>query len=67
MGNQESVVGMSGGPILGYRMRGDGHSEYEVVAIQSQWNGIDRIIACPVTVALEEIRAAIRANQELDD
>ncbi len=67
MGNQKSADGMSGGPIFGYRMGSDGRSQYEVVAIQSQWNGIERIIACPVTVALAEIRATIRAELELDE
>lgn len=66
MGNQRSVVGMSGGPILGYRMGNDGRSQYELVAIQSQWNGVDRILACPAAVALAEARAAIRSEQVND-
>ena len=68
MGNQISVMGMSGGPIFGYRMGNDGNSQYEVVAIQSQWNQADRrIIACPVTVALAEVRNAILAKHKYDD
>ncbi|HMO85155.1 MAG TPA: hypothetical protein PKC18_09580 [Lacipirellulaceae bacterium] len=65
MGTQKSVEGMSGGPVFGYLQGKDGWSQYEVVAIQSQWNGIDkRIIACPVVVALERVRASIRAQQD---
>jgi hypothetical protein len=67
MGNQTSIQGMSGGPILGYRMGANGHSEYELVAIQSQWNGVERIIGCPISVAMAEVRATLRENELLDE
>jgi len=65
MGNQKSVLGMSGGPVFGYLRGDDGHSQYEVVAIQSQWNGSDkRILACPVIIALNRVRATILAQHD---
>jgi hypothetical protein len=67
MGDQKNVLGMSGGPILGYLMGKDGKSQYEVVAIQSQWSEKGRVIACPVTVALDEIRRAIEEEDSYTD
>jgi hypothetical protein len=45
----------------------DGKSQYEVVAIQSQWSEKGRVIACPVTVALDEIRRAIEEEDSYTD
>ena len=58
MGNQKSIVGMSGGPIFGYRKRED-EIEYEIVAIQSTWNERDTIHGCPLNVVFALINAAL--------
>jgi len=55
MGDQKSIVGLSGGPIFGYR---DG-SQYEVVAIQSMWNKVDTIYGCPLDVVFRVIAASL--------
>ena len=66
MDDQTSMDGMSGGPIFGYRMGGDDYTQYEVVAIQSQWNGEKRILACPITLVMAKVRAVLRASSEPD-
>jgi hypothetical protein len=47
----ESIVGMSGGPIFGFRTLPDGSCQYWVVAIQSWWDPDTRTVyGCPVPI-----------------
>ena len=50
-----SIVGMSGGPILGFRKNADGQLAYWPVAIQSRWFRDSRIVigTCVAPVAAE--------------
>ena len=45
MGSQQSIVGMSGGPILGI-FREACETKYLLVALQSRWNEIDTVLGC---------------------
>lgn len=47
MGSQQSIVGMSGGPIFGFRESADGH-RYSIVALQSSWLHGRYVFGCPV-------------------
>jgi hypothetical protein len=67
-GNQQSILGMSGGPVFGYLAGADGNSAYEVVAIQSRCDDEKKsIAACSILVALERIRVKIRAGMSESD
>jgi hypothetical protein len=55
-----SIVGMSGGPIVGFKRNGE-NLDYWIVAIQSQWYKGPRIIlGCPIPVVLRILEAAVR-------
>ncbi len=47
----KSIVGMSGGPIFGFKAMPNGERRYWVVALQSWWDGDTRTIyGCPVPI-----------------
>ena len=47
----QSVKGMSGGPVFGFKRGEDSRLRYWVVAVQSGWSRSDRVIAaCPIKV-----------------
>lgn len=51
----QSVKGMSGGPIFGFRLGPDGKLHYWIVALQSMWNSEKRIVygcSLPVLASL---------------
>lgn len=54
----DSIVGMSGGPILGFRKNADGQFAYWPVAIQSRWLSDSRIVVgtfvAPIAAAIEQ-------------
>jgi hypothetical protein len=59
MGAQQSIKGMSGGPILGFYMHG-ADLKYHLVALQSQWSKDRQVVyGCPVA---EFMRRAVAAS-----
>ncbi|MGH7193449.1 MAG: hypothetical protein ACREJM_07930, partial [Candidatus Saccharimonadales bacterium] len=47
----ETIEGMSGGPIYGFRFDDRGNLRYHIVALQSSWLPKQRVIfACPFAV-----------------
>lgn len=62
----DSVDGMSGGLVLGLRIRGD-EARYWPLAIQSSWNRTERLVfACPIRDFAEQIAIEIdKVNTEL--
>jgi len=57
MQDQKSLVGMSGGPIVGF-YRDNGQSQYLLQAIQSSWNEQDTAYGCYLRDAAEVIHRA---------
>lgn len=56
----ESIVGMSGGPIYGFRKSESGQWAYHVVALQSRWREAERIVfGCPVPVFAESLHQTL--------
>jgi hypothetical protein len=56
--NPKNFVGMSGGPLLGFKQASNG-LDYWVIAIQSTWLEKDRVVfACPISVMLQEVANA---------
>jgi hypothetical protein len=55
-GNQKSIKGMSGGPILGF-FRENGESKYLLIALQSSWDGRRIAFACPMPVLMKVLEA----------
>jgi hypothetical protein len=54
----DNIKGMSGGPIFGFRIRGD-ELHYRIAAIQSRWWANSRIIlGCPVPIFSYTVCAA---------
>ncbi len=49
--NLNSIIGMSGGPIFGFKGGKDGRLRYWVIALQSEWLPLSRVTAaCPIAV-----------------
>jgi len=47
----KSIVGMSGGPIFGFKVYPNGELRYWVVALQSRWDPISKTVyGCPLSV-----------------
>ncbi len=63
----QSIVGMSGGPIIGWRRNSVGRRYYGLVAIQSRWWKESRILmACPVARYISALDYTIQeANARL--
>jgi hypothetical protein len=56
----KSIVGMSGGPVLGFRVCENEQLRYWIVGIQSRWLPDDRhILVSPMSTYLAEVRTAI--------
>lgn len=62
-GDQKSMVGMSGGPIIGFYREG-GESKYLLHAIQSRWNTKDTVYGCYVRDSMRVIMAAATAERD---
>jgi hypothetical protein len=65
------IVGMSGGPIYGFRRNEEGKLLYHVVALQSRWWNTSRtIFGCSLPYFAEEVHrrlgAAIEELQQLN-
>lgn len=59
-----SIVGMSGGPVIGFKRQSDG-LDYWVVAIQSKWLESKRITyGCPLPVVFQVLRAAVEEHEK---
>ena len=59
-----SIKGMSGGPIYGFRRGQDGGLYYHVVAIQSRWREKSRIVfGCSVPFVAEKMHEALSGGQ----
>jgi hypothetical protein len=57
----QNIVGVSGGPLVGWRRRSDGVMGYSVFAVQSRWWETDRIImACPLTRYIDALDYTIQ-------
>ncbi len=57
----KSIVGVSGGPIFGLYKMPDGMLSYVLVAVQSTWWPIQRVImACPITRLVDALHHAIQ-------
>lgn len=55
-----SIVGMSGGPIFGFKKNAAGQMEYWIVAVQSWWRRNQRItFGCPVKVFASIVEACL--------
>lgn len=55
-----TVVGMSGGPIFGFRYLPDGGLAYHLVALQSSWiKPTDVVMACPIPYFMNVFRQTI--------
>ena len=63
----ESIAGMSGGPIYGFRTLPDGRLVYHVVALQSRWRPKTRVVmGCSMPYFAEMLhQSMIQANEEL--
>ncbi len=58
------IKGMSGGPIYGFRKIADGRLAYHVVALQSRWLPVSRIIfGCSLPLFAEELYQVVHAQQ----
>lgn len=65
MGNQQSIFGMSGGPIVGWCKN---ESRYELVAVQSEWEQNNRrVCACLMSVAQSEAVNRLSSQNDLSD
>lgn len=65
-GDQNSIVGMSGGPIVGFYREG-GESKYLLHAIQSSWNEQDTVYGCYVQDSMRVVIAVAAAERELEE
>jgi len=55
-----SIVGMSGGPIVGLKKNGE-NLDYWIIAIQSQWYEKPRItLGCPLPLVLDVLQNAVK-------
>lgn len=63
-----SLIGMSGGPIYGFRRDSEGHWTYHVVALQSRWRPDSRILfGCSLRVFAESVHQLMEGYRgELD-
>ena len=65
-GNQESIKGMSGGPIFGFYREGP-DVKYLLEALQSEWDKVSIVYACPIKTmmtVLEKRLQEYQADQE---
>jgi hypothetical protein len=59
-----SIVGMSGGPIFGFRKSENGELQYWTVAVQSMWREKSRIIfGCPVRTFATLVEQLLQRHQ----
>jgi hypothetical protein len=68
----KNIVGMSGGPIFGFKTMPDGNRYYWVVALQSWWDPNSRTIyGCPVPIfaslIADWLTSIIEGNETADD
>lgn len=66
--SNQTVKGMSGGPIFGFRKRQDGSMLYHVVALQSWWDEKRRIIfGCSVPYFAEKLYEVLGLPRDIQD
>lgn len=58
------IVGMSGGPIYGFRQRQDGQWSYHVVALQSRWKDRRITFGCSVPLFAEAVHRFLAQNED---
>jgi hypothetical protein len=60
-----SIVGMSGGPIFGFKKGEDGLLRYWIVAVQSRWRESARIIfGCPVRTFATLVEQELQRHED---
>lgn len=66
--NMNSIVGMSGGPIFGFKVGSDGQLRYWLAAVQCGWDVTQRVLAaCPATLFRKIFGEVIRRFSEDGD
>jgi hypothetical protein len=61
-GDQESIKGMSGGPIFGFFREG-GEVKYLLVALQSWWDERSKVFATPIPTIMRSLEQNLREYQ----
>jgi len=61
-GNQQSIKGMSGGPIFGF-FQEDGEKKYLLEALQVEWNEVSIVYGCPIKTIMAVLRAKLEEHR----